>query len=305
MFLNKAECHFCFIIILFFIFFITFIKFAPSLPQEEEHYKIEVNCRSLVKEFSKYPDVLKEIHYSKENMTCSLEIANEKKDFFPKPTDDFFKTIEQLYDINSDIDLTDKNSQKDDISWAFATAELVRSTRSRIIGAKLISVKKIAALLLYLYQNPKMMHKRNPQEICPLFRIHCPLLQEYQVGECKHYTPVCLFYRLTGNPYWKKTKTVTEQVKDALDKGRVLYGVFESKNKEWGDYPDYAAVISSHFEGYKGNTEVYFRNFREIKSKAVSAYMDVRNFKKIYDGYHLEKGLSSKEKDYKLKFEYF
>jgi len=52
-----------------------------------------------------------------------------------------------IYDLNSDIDLREISSRKEDISWAFATADLIKRTRSRISFLSDISVKKTAKLI--------------------------------------------------------------------------------------------------------------------------------------------------------------
>lgn len=255
-----------------------------------------------MKDFGMFPEVVKAIQKHQQNSSCFMELPYENG-YTTKLSTDFYETIGILFNIEKDFDIFEVNNGE--VSWAFAAAELIRRTRSRIPGSKLIPVNKITAVLLFLFQRPELVSKRNPQEICPLFRIRCPKIQEIISGECPHYAPICLYYKFMGNTYWVKRTTVIEQAKNALDKERVLYGVFETRdNNEWGDHAEYAAVLTGHFELMKGKTEVFFHNFRERKGKSMSGYIDIRSMKKIYDGYFMEKEMTGEEKKAKAKSKY-
>lgn len=268
---------------------------------------VEVSCKNIVKEFSPFSDLLKRIPYSKFNFSCPLEVPIPLPSYFQgNQTLDIFESIEFIYNLTSNSGFhSNTNNLKTyhhaNISWAFATAEQIRLTRSQIKGSKFISVKKIALVLLYLFQNQKVALKRTPQEICPLFRIRCPEIVAFDYGECPYYFPRCFLYRLIGNDFWRKQKTVIDQAKEALDRGRVLYGMFETTEDDKKE--EIAVVIWNYFLGANGNIEASFRNFGELRSLAFSGHMDIRSFRKIYDGFFVEKELIAGEKESKSKYD--
>ena len=293
------------------IFIKKFNKYVYETP-----VFVTLDCAYFVNEFDDFSLIVKEINTLCPNGSISFEVPLAKQHYF----------INNSFDYSQFTQLGDPTNQFDQgICWAYASAELINRTRTRIIGSKSHPIEKIVGLLLVLYGfgGPNSEGDLNNlgmalKKACPSFRINCPKITEYTYGECTDKWYTCFWKKITFNEDWVKTKKVQEQVLEVLRAGRKVVGSFGFQNEvEWDRFRDLYKncnpIQSKNFTGKRegsGHTvliESYSDNEGETMLEFKNSWgltncerhygsMSLSLFDKFFDGYFLEKDLTNDEK---------